>query len=80
MSNNVLMKFDELGIISGDQKRHLEDYLDARFFSQRKEFDEYYIDIQEVDFENINIQDLMYLAEKFKVKVTESLIILNDIN
>ena len=68
-----VMNFEDIGIIQGDEKRHLEDYLDAIFFDQRKDYDEYYINVKEVEFVDVTLQDLMYLSERFKV------VILNDV-
>jgi hypothetical protein len=60
--------FEGLGIISSEMKRALEDYVDVRVFRQRKAYDEYYIDIQEVDFD-LDINDLLILADHFEVQV-----------
>jgi len=57
-----------LGIITGEQKRALEQYIDSRFFSQRKSYDEYYVDIDVVQIE-ITVNDLLILAENFKITV-----------
>jgi len=67
----------ELGIISGDQKRALECYVDSRFFKQRKSYDEYYVEIDTVVF-NHGINDLMILAEEFSVVITSNFIYLKD--
>ena len=74
----VLMSFEKLSIIDRDAKRHLEDYLDARCFSQRKSYDEYYIDVQNAEFDNLGSRDLMYLAQRFKVEVCEDIIYLDS--
>ncbi len=58
----------ELGIFEGDKKRALEDYVDSRAFRQRKSYDEYYCDWREVEL-NLDIRDLMILAENFIVTV-----------
>lgn len=60
-----------VGIITGDQKRVLECYIDARFFRQRKSFDEYYVDVDIVEFDH-GINDLMILASEFSVSVTSN--------
>jgi len=59
----------ELGLISGDQKRCLECYLDSRHFTQRKTYDEYYVDAGlDMDM-SLTINDLMIIAEDFSVAV-----------
>ena len=70
----------ELGtiwIIEGNDKRVLECYVDERLFTQRKTFDEYYIDVTNHAV-NIEIGDLMVLAENFKVLVTDDAVIISD--
>ena len=67
----VKINLDGLGIIEGDQKRLLENYVDERLLTQRKQYDEYYVNIAVLEIE-IDIRDLMILAEKFKVTVLES--------
>lgn len=57
-----------LGIISGDEKRFLEKYVDPKIFRQRKSFDEYYIDESKVDVD-LSLTTLMALSEWFKVNV-----------
>ena len=57
-----------LGIISGDEKRFLEKYVDPKIFRQRKSFDEYYIDESKVDVD-LSLTTLMALSEWFKVSV-----------
>lgn len=57
-----------LGIISGDEKRFLEKYVDPNIFRQRKSFDEYYIDESKVDVD-LSLTTLMALSEWFKVSV-----------
>jgi len=66
-----------LGIISGEQRRSLECYVDARAFRQRKTHDEYYVDL--TNFEcNLDLRDLMILAERFKIIVLEDAVIVTD--
>ena len=65
----------QLGIINGDDKRALENYIDSRAFIQRKSFDEYYCDWTNIELD-IDLNDLMILAEHCKVKVFESCVIL----
>ena len=67
----VKINLDGLGIIEGDQKRLLESYVDERLLTQRKQYDEYYVNIAVLEIE-IDIRGLMILAEKFKVTVLES--------
>ena len=71
------LELGSLGIISGEQKRALECYVDARAFRQRKTFDEYYVDF--TNFERvIDLRDLMILAERFKIIVLEDAVIVTD--
>jgi len=66
----VKINLDGLGIIEGDQKRLLENYVDERLLVQRKQYDEYYVQLAVLEID-IYIRDLMILAEKFKVTVLE---------
>ena len=66
-----------LGIIDLDQKRALECYIDERLFRQIKSFSGYYVDINEIDLE-IDIKDLMVLADQFNVIVSYGSVILKD--
>ena len=61
----VHLKF---GIICGDDKRVLEEYVDSRNFTQRKAYDEYYIVNNNVEI-NLDLGLLMILAEQFKIIV-----------
>ncbi|MCP4395562.1 MAG: hypothetical protein GY804_15040 [Alphaproteobacteria bacterium] len=71
------LELGSLGIISSEQKRALECYVDARAFRQRKTFDEYYVDL--TSFERvIDLRDLMILAERFKIIVLEDAVIVTD--
>lgn len=73
------LELGALGIISGEQRKALECYIDARAFRQRKSFDEYYIDLTNVELElELDLMDLMILAERFKVIVLEDAIIIAD--
>ena len=65
MRTNLVLK---IGIIEGDDKRALENYVDSRFFRQRKQYDEYYIDVDDVDLK-LDVNDLRILADNFKVQV-----------
>lgn len=72
----VRLELGNLGIISGEQKRALECYVDARAFSQRKSYDEYYVDL--INFECVlDLRDLMILAESFEIIVTEDSVIIS---
>ena len=73
----VRLELGSLGIISGEQRRALECYIDARAFRQRKSFDEYYIDLTNVEL-GLDLRDLMILAERFKVIVLKDAIIIAD--
>ena len=59
----------DLGIISGEKKRALECYVDSRYFTQRKSYDEYYVVADNVSAD-LGINDLMILAENFTVTIT----------
>ena len=67
----------ELGIISGDQKRALECYVDSRFFVRRKSYDEYYVEVEIVEFRH-GVNDLMILAEDFDVSINSNSITLKN--
>jgi len=67
----------KIGLISGEQKRIIEPYLDARFFRQRKTYDEYYVDIDVIEG-NFSIRDLMILAEGFDIEVKSNRIIISE--
>ena len=71
----VKFDFSSLGIVEGDEKRRLEDYIDVRFFSQRKSYDEYYVDITNCTVD-IDLGDLMILAESFKVIVLDDSVVI----
>ena len=62
---DVHLKF---GIIDGESKRVLEEYVDSSNFKQRKSYDEYYIVNHEAKL-NLDLGRLMNLAETFKVTV-----------
>ena len=71
------LELGALGIISGKQRKALECYIDARAFRQRKSFDEYYVDLTNVEM-GLDLRDLMIFAERFKVIVLEDAIIIAD--
>ena len=58
----------EVGLLTGEQKRALECYVDARCFRQRKSYDEYYVDTDPVAI-SLRLQDLYVLAEEFTIEV-----------
>jgi hypothetical protein len=73
------MRFElQLGIIEGDVKRRLEDYIDTRLFKQRKNFDEYTLCATSTEF-NADIGDLMILAEIVTVRVLDDCVMLSDL-
>ena len=73
----VTMRFD-LGIISGDQKCALERHIGSDCFKQRKNYDEYYVLPDFIEFESgFFIDDLMVLAEDFSVSVSSDFIYLS---
>ena len=66
-----------LGIITGEQKRSIERYVDSRFFEQRKTYDEFYVRTPTAEF-NLHLNDLMILAEDFQVSVLSNSIQISD--
>ena len=65
MNTNLVLN---IGIIEGDDKRALENYVDVRYFRQRKSYDEYYIDVTDIDLK-LDVNDLRILADNFKIQV-----------
>jgi hypothetical protein len=74
---NLRLELGTIGIIEGDKKRFLEEYIDSRLFRQRKTYDEYYINVTSVEV-NMDLGLLMILAEQFKVMVLDDCVILSD--
>ena len=74
----IKLDLSYLGIIQGDNKRALEDYVDPSYFKQRKSYDEYTIDKQYVFVFYRCIGDLMLLAENFKVIVYQDSVCLEE--
>ena len=70
--------FERLGIISGDSKRLLEGYVDTRYFSQRKSYDEWVVDYDEIELE-LDLKDLFILSEKFEIRVGDGWIELEEV-
>lgn len=62
------LNLGRLGIIEGDAKRLLEPYVANDFFTQRKTYDEYYVQVPHVKVK-IDIKDLFILSEKFIITV-----------
>jgi len=62
------LELGSLEIVDGDSKRKLENYVNPQFFRQRKTYDEYYIDVTNVEID-LDFNDLTILAEDFIVKV-----------
>ena len=74
----VDLKLGRLGIIDGNCKRQLEVYVDSRLFSQRKDYDEYQVDTDEVKI-RMDIKDLFILSDKFNVRVGDGWVELEEI-
>jgi hypothetical protein len=67
---NTYLELGSLGIVGGDDKRALENYVSPAYFRQRKTYDEYYIDVTNIQIA-LNFKDLTILAENFIVRVLE---------
>ena len=74
--HNVRVVFD-FGIIDGDSKRALEDYVDPEIFVQRKNYDEY-TSSRDSDLVHLDLTDLQIISENFKVTVTSDGIHLDE--
>lgn len=74
----VNLHLHRLDLIDGDTKRQLEVYVDSRLFSQRKDYDEYTVDIDEVKVK-LDIKDLFILSDKFDVRVGNGWVELEEI-
>ena len=74
----VDLHLHRLGLIDGDAKRQLEVYVDSRLFSQRKDYDEYQVDVDEVKI-RMDIKDLFILSSNFDVRVGDGWVELEDI-
>ncbi len=77
MKADIRLELGSLGILSGEQKRALEAYIDSRIFTQRKQFDEYTVDTTN-QYAALDLGDLRILAEEFKVLVLEDSVLLAD--
>ena len=60
-----------LGIITGEQKRSLERYVDPSLFKQRKNYDEYYVDPFYKEFQ-YELADLMVISKMFNVTISSN--------
>ncbi len=67
-----------LGIISGESKRLLEDYVDTRCFSQYKSYDEWVVDWSDIELD-LDLRDLFILSERFGIRVGNGWIELEEI-
>tara|TARA_R100000541_G_C1897352_1_gene83927 strand:- start:2980 stop:3213 length:234 start_codon:yes stop_codon:yes gene_type:complete len=67
-----------LGIISGDSKRLLEDYVYTGAFSQRKSYDEWVVDWSDIELD-LDMRDLFILSHKFEIRVGDGWIELEEI-
>lgn len=65
----VELDLGNLGIIEGDAKGILEYYIGTEPFIQRKSYDEYYVRPDGILMIDLDISDLMILAEAFIVRV-----------
>jgi hypothetical protein len=74
----IRLELGSLGIISGEQKRALECFVDVRIFDQRKSFDEFTINTTNIQAA-IGLKELMILAEVFIVRVLEDSVLLSDL-
>lgn len=77
--NNMKVRLEvgTLGIITGEQKRHLENYVDRLVFRQRKNYDEFYIDV--TNFESsLDLRQLMRLSESFTIRLLEDCVIISE--
>ena len=77
MKADIRLELGSLGILSGEQKRALEAYIDPRSFTQRKQFDEYTVDTTN-QYASLDLGDLRILAEEFKVLVLEDSVLIAD--
>lgn len=57
-----------LGLVSGDHKRWLEDYVDPSLFIQRKNYDEYTLK-RDFTTATLDLTDFRNIAEYFKVTI-----------
>ena len=71
----IRLELGTLGIIEGDQKRFLEEYIDESYFKQRKNYDEYYVRVTTLEVD-LDLGLLMVIADMFKVIVCSDSVIL----
>ena len=79
MKYKIQLEMGAIGIIEGQHKRSLECYIDERLFTQRKTYDEYYLSSKSETVE-LGLQDLMILAESFKVKVFDHFVSISSLD
>ena len=73
----IRLELGTLGIIEGDKKRFLAEYLDERCFKQRKSYDEYYVTVSTFEVD-LDLGLLMIIAEQFRVVVCEGAVIIGN--
>lgn len=73
----VRVELGSMGILEGDKKRFLEEYIDERHFRQRKSYDEYYVIPTAVEV-NLDLGLLMIIAERLSVRVCSDAIIISQ--
>ena len=74
--NKMRLNLD-FDIVDGDTVRSISDYIDTRFFTQRKSFDEYYCDLKYINV-NIDLGDLLILSESVKVTIENGEVYITD--
>ena len=79
MSENLqdIRAYLSLGIIKGSVMRNLTEYLPREIFIQRKQYDEYYINVQHADI-GLTLDKLMELSKIVEVLVRYDGITLKD--
>lgn len=76
IASNVRITFS-LGVISGDNKRWLEDYVDSSLFVQRKDYDEYTV-IRGYTAAKLDLYDFKNISEYFKVTINSDSIDISE--
>lgn len=64
-----LTLFFNLGIIDTETKEALEPYTGSEIFERRKNYEEWYIRVQELVVVNVDLEDLMYLSGHMEVSI-----------
>lgn len=67
----------DFSIVTGDTVRAIADYIDTRYFTQRKSFDEYYCDVKVLDVD-MELADLLILSESVNVLIEDGNIHITD--